>query len=256
LLAVVVIFVVANSVDQEQYPITEDWYPTDIQFIIIPSVVIILGLILIGKYKGRGNHGIAWILFTLAIVSWFVGELTYSYDYEYDIEDISTLTSDIFYILGYPLFFAFTVFYLRPRKRIITRKMILTASLVSLVFVLPTLYFTLDVEDDEVDELTMLLYAIYPILDAIILVPAIIAVILFFRGQVNFLWSLILLATIFDIIADSVYLVASIDDSYYPGHPIDIVFLWAYVLYAFGAYNHIKLYGKVDKFQDPNTHFK
>jgi len=198
---------------------------------------------LVFRYRLRGSHGISWILFTLAIASWYVGEITYSYDYKYDLEDLSTLTSDFFYIIGYPLFFGFTICYLRPRKRIISKKMILASSLVSVLFIIPTLYLTFNGEQ-QLDDLTILLYAIYPILDGVILIPSIIATFLFFRGQVNLLWALILIGTILFIIADTAYLGFSVEETYYPGHPVDILYIWAYILYAFGALSHIRLYKK------------
>ena len=243
LVGVVVIFLVGNIAHQEKFPIAEDVYMTDVLFIIFPAIVVVFGLMLAFRYGLRGNHGISWILFTLAITSWYVGEMTYNYEYKYDLEDLSTLTSDFFYIIGYPLFFGFTIFYLKPRKRIISKKMILASSLVSVLFVIPTLYLTFNGEQ-QFDELTIFLYAIYPIMDGIILIPSIIATVLFFRGQVNLLWSLILIATILFIIADTAYLVFSIEETYYPGHPVDILFVWAYILYAFGALSHIRLYKK------------
>ena len=249
LIGVVVIFLVGNIANQEEFPIAEDLYMTDLLYMIFPGIVVVFGLILVFRYGLRGSHGISWILFTLAIASWYVGEMTYSYDYKYDLEDLSTLTSDLFYIIGYPLFFGFTIFYLKPRKRIISKKMILASSLVSILFVIPTLYFTFNGEQ-QLDDLTMFLYAIYPILDGVILIPSIVATVLFFRGQVNLLWSLILIATILFIIADTAYLAFSIEETYYPGHPVDILYIWAYILYAFGALSHIRLYKKIKPEQD------
>ena len=243
LAGVVVVFLVGNIAHQEEFPIAEDLYMTDLLFIIFPGIVVVFGLMLVFRYGLRGNHGISWILFTLAMASWYVGEMTYKYDYKYELEDLSTLTSDFFYIIGYPLFLGFTICYLKPRKRIISKKMVLAASLVSILFVIPTLYFTFNGEY-QMDELTIFLYAIYPILDGVILIPSIIATVLFFRGQVNLLWSLILIATILFIIADTSYLVFSVEETYYPGHPVDILFVWSYTLYAFGALSHIRLYKK------------
>ncbi|TAK28613.1 MAG: hypothetical protein EPO37_00255 [Nitrosarchaeum sp.] len=243
LIGVVVVFLVANIANQEEFPIAEDLYMTDLLYMIFPGIVVVFGVMLVFRYRLRGNHGISWILFTLAIASWYVGEMTYEYDYGYDLENISTLTSDLFYIIGYPLFFGFTIFYLKPRKQIISKKMILISSLVSILFIIPSLYFTFN-EEYQLDELTIFLYAIYPILDGVILIPSIIATFLFFRGQVNLLWSLILIATILFVIADTSYLVFSIEETYYPGHPVDILYVWSYILYAFGVLSHIRLYKK------------
>lgn len=242
LIAVVIIYLVANFVNQENFPITENWYPTDILFIITPSFVIAFGMILIFKYRLKGNHGKAWTLFTLSIISWFIGELTYDYNYDYESTLLSTFTSDFFYIGGYPLFFAFTIFYLKPQKNIITKKIIMMALCVSLSLASPTLYLSLYYIEDEIDELTLFLYAIYPILDSIILVPSIIAVYLFFRGKVNLLWTLILIATLVDVAADTAYLITSVNQSYSPSNLVNILYIWPYILYAFGQYSHIKLY--------------
>lgn len=241
MLTIVTLFVFGNLLNQDKFPIWEDIYPLDVMFIVIPIIVIILGIILSVIYKGSGSHGKAWILFTISIIIWFVGETTFEYNYEYDIEDFSTLTSDIFYILGYPIFFAFIIFYLRQRKKVISKKMILIASLISISFVILILYLTFQGETD-LDDLTVYLYAIYPILDGLILAPSIIAVSLFFKGQVSFLWTLVMFATFSDILADTLYIIFAVDESYYPGHPVDILYLFSYTFYAFGVYSHIKLF--------------
>ena len=241
LFVVVIIFAIANLVEQENYPIMEGWYPTDILFVILPIIGIILGIIFSFMNKGQGYHGKAWILFSISMIFWFMGEMTYDYDVEYDIENISSLSSDIFYIIGYIVFLSFTIFYLITRKKSISKNMILIAGLGSILFVMPSLYFILE-NNEETDSLTIFLYGIYPILDGLILAPAIIAVMLFFKGQVNFLWILVLIATLFDILGDTLYLIFAVEEAYYPGHPLDMLFLFAYVFYAFGVYSHIKLY--------------
>lgn len=238
---IAIIFGLGITFDQEQYPIIEDWYFTDILFIVLPAVVLALGVFLLFKYQFRGSHGKAWLFFVLAIASWYVGELTYSYEVEVDPSDISTLTADIFWIIGYPLFFAFTVFFLKPRKKVISKKIIISATIVSLIFLVPSLYLTVGI-DDELDDFEVFLYGLYPVLDGIILVPSIIVVILFFRGQVNLLWILILLATFTDIAADTLYLDLELADAYGVGHPIDILYLWSYVLYALGTWSFIRTF--------------
>jgi hypothetical protein len=244
LIAIGFIFLVANLVNVEEYPLIENWYPTDILYIIIPALAMIFGIILSAKYRGRGNHGKAWILLTLAIASWYVGEMTYVYDNEYDVNEIATFTSDIFYILGYPLLFGFAWYYLKARKKVISKKIILSATIVSIVLVIPSLYITFDLEDEELEAVDALIMAIYPILDGIVLAPALVGVVLFFRGQVNLLWTLMMFGLVCNVVADTLYLGSYIDDSYYPGHLSDTIYLWSYTLLAFGFYSHLKLYRK------------
>jgi len=248
---ITIIFGFGIFFDQENNLFIGDLYLTDILFIILPVIVIGLGMFLLFKSRLRGNHGKAWLFFVLAISSWYVGELTFSYDVELDPSDISTLTADIFWILGYPLFFTFTIFFLKPRKNIISKKIIISATIASLIFLVPSLHITVGVYE-ELDDFEVLLYGIYPVLDSIILIPSIIAVILFYRGQVNLLWILILLATFTDITADTLYLSFELDDSYQVGHPIDILFLWSYVFYALGVWSFIRTFNMSEK---PRTDF-
>ena len=238
------IFLVANLIEQENYPVTDEWYPTDILYLSIPAISIVFGSILSARYRVKGNHGKAWLFLTLAVASWYVAENTYVYDNEYENANLATYTSEIFFLIGYPLFFAFGIFYLKARKRIISKKMILATTVISLALVLPSLYITFDLEEEELGAVDVIITALYPILDGIILAPAMIGVMLFFRGQVNLLWTLMMFGLVCHVVGDTFYLVSYIDDSYYPGHFSDMIFVWGYTLFTFGFYSHLKLYKK------------
>ena len=110
-----------------------------------------------------------------------------------------------------------------------------------MTLLIPSLYMASG-QDSQIDDFELALALIYPIADAIILIPALIGVILFFRGEVNFLWSLICVAIILNVVADTGFLITSMDSSYYMGHPIDMLFLWAYILFSFGVYSHIQIF--------------
>ena len=119
--------------------------------------------------------------------------------------------------------------------------MVIVASLLSLALLVPSLYMSYDEELDFADIENLIAIA-YPLADAIVMIPALIGVTLFFKGEVNFLWALMCLAFFCDIIADSGFLFTTLDDSYYTGHPIDILFMWSYILFSFGIYDHIKVF--------------
>ena len=246
LVGLFIIFEIASLFNQEQYPIIGGIYSTDILYIILPVLVIIFGTYLSIKNRLKGNHGKAWVFFTLAIVSMLIAETTYSYDSEIDPEEVSTLTSDIFYMLFYPLFFTFTIFYLKPRRRIISKNIIIAASIASVIFVIPSLYFAIGI-DNELSNFELVFYGLYPILDGIILVPSVIAIILFFRGQVNLLWAFLLFATFTVVVADTIYLAMEVEDSYELGSSVDVLFLWSYVLYGLGVWSYIQVYKNAKK---------
>jgi hypothetical protein len=210
-------------------------------YVPVAGSCVILSLILAYRFRGKGDHGKAWIVFTIFIASWFVAEQIWMlYDLVYDIDPFPS-TADSFYVAGYPLYFVFMLFYLKPMKKAISKKMLLFASLISIALVIPTLYFTIDV-DSELNELDTVLAAIYPVADSIVLIPAMIGVTLFFKGEVNFLWMLMCLAIILNVVADTGFLIESQNDSYYTGSPLDILYLWAYALFSFGVYSHLKIF--------------
>ena len=113
------------------------------------------------------------------------------------------------------------------------------------MLLIPTVYFAVDGDEIEsLDDIEIFLFVMYPILNAIILVPAIIATILFFKGEVNLLWTMIMFGTVFLLMADTSYLIFLAEEDYYPGHPLDILYIWSYIFYAFGTFSHINLFKK------------
>jgi hypothetical protein len=236
-----IIFLLANILHEEQYPIIENHvYFTDILFIIIPLIVIILSSILVIRYGITGSHSISWILFTVAIGIWFVAEQSYTYNAEFKIGDIRSYISDLFYVLGYIIFFVFTVFYLKPMKNKISKNIILFTVLISSSIFVPTLYFVYNKPIENSPELVV--NTIYPILDGMILAPSLIAIILFFRGEVNFLWVTISLGIIFDVAGDTTYLIERYNETFSVGSIADLFFIWTYVFFAFGVHDHVKMF--------------
>ncbi|MGI0062476.1 MAG: hypothetical protein ACREBA_08505, partial [Nitrosotalea sp.] len=210
-------------------------------FLPIPGALVVLSVISMKKIGITGSHGKSWISFTVFSIMWFVAEQVWMVlELVYHQKPFPSI-ADFFYIVGYPAYFIFAVLYLKPFKNAITRKMIIASSLVAVAVLVPNLYMAFENNSDE-DKFSIALGALYPILDAIVLIPALIGVVLFFGGKVNFLWTLMLIGIIIEVIADTAFQYFSLDDSYYTGHPVDILFLWSYILLAFGVYDHIKVF--------------
>ena len=236
LLATGFIMLYVNFLDSETRTII-----SDLIYVPIPGAMVVLSIIIAIRFRISGKHGKAWILFAIFAASWFTAEQIWMVEeLVYKIDPWPSL-ADFFYLAGYPLLVAFSIFYLAPVKNAISKKLVISATIVSVMLLIPTLYLA-STPDSEIGVFEVALASSYPILDAIILCPAIIGVVLFFKGEVNFLWSLICTATILNVIADTGFLVLSMDDSYYTGHPIDLLYLWAYILFAFGVYSHIKIF--------------
>lgn len=244
LIATGMAILVSGLISRETAMVFTDWI-----FEPISGSVVVLSIISAKRHGIIGSHGKAWIAFTVFSAMWFIAETVWMIlELFYNQKPFPSL-ADAFYLAGYPAYFVFAVLYIKPVKDGVTRKMILGASLVAAAVLVPNLYMAFDNSSGE-DQLSIILGAVYPVADAIVLVPAIIGVILFFGGRVNFLWSLMLLGVIVEVIADTGFQYLSLDNSLYTGHPIDILFLWSYILFSFGVYDHIKIFRTKQKSYD------
>src|SRR3990172_8868816 len=113
-------------------------------------------------------------------------------------------------------------------------------------FVVVTLFVTLEAQKEN-QFFLFLLTASYPILDALILVPSIIGITLFLKGEINLLWSLISIGTLSVALADIGFFVTQYNFTYYTGHPIEIFFYWSFIFYIFGVYAHLKIFRVQEK---------
>jgi len=228
----------ANLAGQEITTLT-----TNLLYVPVPGALAVLSIIIAARFNVVGEHGKAWFLFVGVAASWFVAEQIWLvYDLVYKIDPFPSM-ADFFYIAGYPFLFLFSIYYLKPLKDAISKKMVTYASLVAITLLVPSLYMAYDTES-EISSFEVLLALSYPIADAIVLIPSLIGVILFFRGEVNFLWSLMCMAIVLNVVADTGFLITSMDGSYYTGHPIDMLYLWAYIIFSFGVYSHIQIFKK------------
>src|SRR5690348_912537 len=227
---------------------------TDFTYIPVTGAFVVLSIIMYLIMRKEGNHGKAWLIFIGTAISWFIAETTWTVnELIYHIDPFPS-SADVFYIAGYPFLFLFSILYLKPFKKLISRKLIISTTLIAISVLIPNLYMTIDNNSDE-NKYAIALGAAYPIADSIVLIPALIGIFLFFRGEVNFLWTLLLIGILFEVVADTGFQYFTLDDSYYTGHPIDILFIWSYLLFSFGVYSHIQIFKKTSKIKESDKRF-
>ena len=236
LLATGFVMLYANFLDHETRTLI-----SDLIYVPVPGAMLVLSIIIAIRFRMSGKHGKAWVLFALLSVSWFTAEQIWMVEeLVYKIDPWPSL-ADFFYLAGYPFLFAFSIFYLLPLRKAISKKLVITASLVSVAILIPT-FSSVYQSNSSASDFEIALASSYPVLDALVLCPALIGISLFFKGEVNFLWTLMCIAIVLNVVADTGFLILTMDDSYYTGHPIDLLYLWAYLLFAFGVYHHIKIF--------------
>lgn len=67
-------------------------------------------------------------------------------------------------------------------KKSITKKMVLVSIAISITILLPSLYIS-EFENSDISEIAFVLALAYPVLDAIVLVPALIGMMMFYKGK-------------------------------------------------------------------------
>jgi hypothetical protein len=212
-------------------------------YIPVSGAFLVVSVLTVYRFGMSGRIGLAWVSFVGYAASWFIAEMLWIVQEMYLKIDPFPSSADIFYVMGYPFLLMFFIAYLQPVRNAITKKMFATASSFAIGILIPSLYFTLNA-DKNVDLLQGTLSVVYPVFDAVVIIPALLGVALFFKGQVNFTWTLICLGTICLFVADTAFLFGENDDSYYTGNPMEILYYWNYILLAFGVYGHMKLFQK------------
>jgi hypothetical protein len=213
----------------------------NLMYVPVSGALLIMSVLMISRFGMSGNIGLAWVSFGGYAISWFIAEMLWVVQEMYLKIDPFPSSADIFYIVGYPFLLMFFIAYLQPVRLAITKKMLVTSSSLAVGTLIPSMHLALEPSSSS-DLLQSILSIIYPIFDAVIIIPALLGVALFFKGQVNFTWTLICLGTISVFVADTAFLFAQNEDSYYTGNPMEIMFYWSYILLTFGVSGHMKLF--------------
>jgi hypothetical protein len=232
-----------------EYSYAEFWSNT--LNLVLTSILLIACILNNFKMGSRGKHGMAWIFFTLAIALWYVAERIWTLN-----ELINTNAwpsyADLFWLAGYVFYFMFGVMYLKPFASQISRKNILTVSLVALT-VLIIVFYTIKSQTDTFESI---LFSSYPVADSLMLIPSILGIMLFFKGRVKFSLALLFCGMLSFVIADYGFLYFDSVDEYYTGHLADIPYLWAYAIFIAGIISNLNLWNRIDKkmpFNDQDT---
>lgn len=232
----------------QQYSVLTSSYSN----LVITSILVAFSVIVLVKHGIKGNFGKAWICFATFVVLWFVAERIWMVDELVYGADPWPSTADAFWIAAYPIYLAFSAFYLHPFKKLISSKL-LALVFGSIVILGVLLVHHVTLQQSSLDYYEMLLAISYPVLDAFLLAPIAIGLVLFVRGQVNFVWSCLMFGMLSFVIADYGFLILSLDDAYRTGHPIDIPYLWGYLFLLFGVVNYLLIFRKqnlVNRFED------
>ena len=191
-------------------------------------------------HKQNHYQSKAFLVFAVGSVFWFIAELIWiMYDHFWEGSPFPS-EADIFYIGAYPLMIGFLLISLKPVLKSVSRNVWLFAIALGISFLIPSVTAAYDDMLGE-DAFPTAIALAYPILGSIQVIPAIVGIMYLAKKGANFSWMLILFGFIIYGIADTFFLFAELDGTYYDGHPVDLFWLYTYILLIFAFHIRYKI---------------
>jgi signal transduction histidine kinase len=201
-------------------------------YAIIPGALVIFSIWAITRSETIKELPKKSLIFLSAsFICWFIAEQSWNlYEHVLDIDPYPSV-ADFFYISAPIFMFIALWIFLKSTKKKISKKKITFASIISLLILVPSLIsiFEEGLEDEFLENFVALSY---PISDSILLIPAIITFLFLISSKRNFFWLMIISGIIIFLVADTVFLFLVIHDMYEDGHPVDLLWISSYTIWA------------------------
>ena len=200
-------------------------------YTIIPGTLVVLSIWAVIKSDTITKLPKNSLIFlSMAFSCWFIAEQTWNL-YEHVLEiDPYPSAADFFYLAAPIFMFIALLIFLKDKTP--SKKNIGISSIISLLILIPSIIVTLEASAED-DIFEIIVAIVYPVVDAIMLVPVIIIVGFLISKKRDFFWIMIILGIIIMLVADTSFLFLVINDEYVDGHPIDILWVSAYTIWAF-----------------------
>lgn len=199
---------------------------------IISTSLAIAAVSLAVKFRGEGNIGKAWLLFSLATVLWLFSDVLGSYgtvDQKLRIVMASlVMTGNLFCTL-------FFMFYIKTLSGAVSKKMIIMAALTSIVLVVGLT----QVYSSEYDSGAF--STVNKMSNVVLMTPALVCVMLFFRGRLNHTLQLFLIGTVF-LSLGNITLTGEDHHDNYVLESQEWMMYSGYVFFILGILDHIKIF--------------
>lgn len=211
----------------------------------VAAAALGMSLVIFYRQKLDGLYGKTYAALTFGLVLWFAAEMIWTY-YELgeEIENPFPSIADAFWIAGYAPFayhlFRTWQFFGRSSKR----NMIIAGAAV-FAFAAYTVYLicsTMEASGDK-DMLTLVVSVAYPVLDAVLIVPAVAVLSNLRQGKLTFtLWALLSLSLLVVAAADSgfaYYTAAGMEDEIWV---LDVLYNTSYIVMTATLFWHYRFF--------------
>jgi len=185
-----------------------------------------------------------WIGFTLGMVFWFLGELTWAiYSLLLNVEIPYPSIADAVWLIGYVPLFVALYSYIRIFRPAVSRTMfasatvaVCAASLAFLLFLVPPIF----ANASENNTVTLTVDMTYPALDIVLFSLSTLGLLVFAKGKIATAWLFINGAILMNVVGDVLFSYTTLEGTYYNGHWSELFFAWGYILFALAFHAHKK----------------
>ncbi len=221
---------------------------------IIPGILVAFSIFLTIKlYQQKHFQSKSYLLLTIGVSFGFTSEQIWAfYKYVLDINPFPSL-GDFFFLGSYLFIIIFLFLSLKPVKKLLSKKIWLLAIAISLAVLIPSILASYsNLEGGEKFEIIVSLA--YPILTSAQLIPVILGISLLGKNHSSFPWMLFLFAFLIYSVTDTYSLFSQLDETYYVGHPVDLMYLYSYIFLIFSIHSRLKLI-RFHNDKDEQIHF-
>ncbi|MBM2820117.1 MAG: histidine kinase [Nitrosarchaeum sp.] len=220
------------------------WISVPVNVIVVGTLVVFSIILTIKLYKQKHFQSKAFLFFAIGASCWFIADQIWvTYDQVFHVDPFPS-EADFFYIAAYPFFVIFLLISLKPILASITKKIWLFSFTLAFAFLIPSLIASsnsLEEAEGGLDIVSKSIALSYPILSSFQLIPAIIGIMFLAKKEVSYSWMLLLFGFLIYGVSDTFYLFSQLDDSYYDGHPVDLMYLYSFLLLIFSLHSRLKL---------------
>jgi len=179
-----------------------------------------------------------FIALTLAILLYFIGEATWdAYSWLFSVDVPYPSLADVAWISGYfPQAYAYFILLKLSPISLSSRKKLIWFIASGVIFL--ALAYTLITPLLSIEEEVSVLFfnLVYPLGDIFLFILALTLIIFIRKAWLSLVWLPLAASSLIDFFADLSFSFLEANETYFEGHPVDMLFTFGYVLFAYGVY--------------------
>jgi len=231
------------------YTVAQSWgwwlgASTDILFVLVSGMTAAFALLVVREDR-KGAQSLTHLRlrlrtvhfgFFLAILLWFLGEVTWSiYEVILGVHVPYPSIADVFYLAGYIPAFVSILGFMRIFQKLVTPLKKIVSLLVGLLILGVTAVFLLTPLSVSSSPAFVKAFDLaYPVLDAVLMALVMMRLIAFIGTSLGRPWTWIFCGLLLYSFADIMFSWGSLAGWYYSGHPIELFWLYGYLALALG----------------------